>query len=387
MQKRTSLIIACALVAVAAVIVFAAVQRAQKTHELLQDLYSGEPSKVVDAEGDLRKRGHGLEQALIAHAHAPAVDVRLAAAELLGDPRIGRPDTSGPALLQLLRDGDVGVRRKAAAALGRLGVATAESMQALLDRVTDEEEDLKVRIVATRALGALHRSEHVRGPEGGFSEVVSALVKILEERPPVPPKEEEEAPAKEETEAQAEEAQEKAETPAEAEEEPVEPEPADTTALLRGEIALTLGRISTHEAANAVIRSIDDEVEISADVREDACIALGDLNQTQTLLADAPMAQAAAEALLGALDDDAPNVRLHAAAALGRITSFSVPRNVDAATAQKLRDLDRDINEKIKTLALARTEDKGDPEYWVRKACQETAKLRGVRVKQEGKGV
>jgi len=363
-SNRAVVIILCVAAALVAILVLAGVQRAKATEDRLQDLYSGDPARVVDAVRDLRKRGHAVEQELIARADAPAVDVRLAAAELLGDQRVGRVETAGPVLVGMLSDEDLGVRRKAAGAIGRLGLGTAEAAQALLDRVADLDEDMNVRIVAVRSLGALARSEGVRGSGKAPSRVIPALVRVLDQRPPVPP------PVKEGAKP----------PPAPPAAEVLEPAP-DTTAQLRYELVLTLGRISTPQAAEAVIRSMDDEVEAAAGVREVACIALGDLNQVQAILADGARAITAAEGIIGALEDKDANVRIQAAAALSRIPTF-VARGADPTTVQRLEALDQQINRKVAKLGRELTHSQGDPSYWVRKACQQAAKVRGVRIEQ-----
>lgn len=369
MSNRVAVIILCVAVVLVAVLVLAGFQRAKATQDRLKDLYSGDPSRVVDAVRDLRKRGHAVERRLIARADAPAVDVRLAVAELLGDPRVGHAETAGPVLLDLLNDEDLGVRRKAAGAIGRLGLGTQEAVDALLTRVKDLDEDLNVRIVCVRSLGALSRTKAVTGPAEGGGLVVPALLSIVEERPPVPP----EKPEEDATKAK------KAEKVPDNEK--LEPDDADVTAQLRVETVLTLGRISTPEAALAVIRSMDDKVEVAAGVREAACIALGDLNQAQTILANGKLAAAAAEGILGALDDKDPNVRIQAAAVLSRIPTF-MARDTDAQTAERLGQLEKRINTKIAALGQELTERKGDPSYWVRRACRQAAKMRGVRIEQ-----
>ena len=76
-----------------------------------------------------------------------------------------------PALLEALKDGDAGVRRVAAEALGRIGPGAQEAIPELIKALKDKHEYVRIR--AAEVLGSI-------GPE--VKEVVPALIEALKDK-------------------------------------------------------------------------------------------------------------------------------------------------------------------------------------------------------------
>ncbi len=366
MSKRTYAVIAVAVVLVVVGIAAAQWQRARKTAELLDDLDTASADLAVDTLHELKKRGHAIEDELIARLKSDRKKERMRAAYLLGD--FGSPEVSGPALAQALEDEWGPVRRAAAHALGRIGYAPAAAR--LLALIQDEEEEMDTRCIAVQSIGLLAMSGNLDPIDRRIC--VPPLIKILERRPEVPPpaEEEEEAAEAEEDEGEAadetpadEEAEAEAEAAAPEEEElPEEPEPADTEIELRKQCVLTLGLLNAPEIVEPLLVSIDDTKEPAAAVRECACMAIADLPELPT---DDTEAALMGNKLLDALEDSAANVRMHAAMALARHTDF------------RTESLDNRINDALKDMAQELQEE-GEPSYWAREAARVACSRRHV---------
>ena len=151
----------------------------QAVPALLQMLRRGNSSQAYAAAvalGQMENEAERIAPALIAALHAPAADVRRAAARSLGqlgkaafpalkkamqdpDAEVRRmviealswmgPDAV-PALIDALKDTSPAVRRAAARALGNLGAAAQRARSALETAASDPQED--VRAAAAKAL-------------------------------------------------------------------------------------------------------------------------------------------------------------------------------------------------------------------------------------------
>lgn len=353
MSKRTYVVIAVVAVLIAVGIAAAQWQRARKTVELLDDLDTASADLAVDTLHELKKRGHSIEDQLVARLKSDRRKERMRVAYLLGE--VGRPEVCGPALVRALEDEWAPVRRAAAHALGKVGYAAAATP--LLAMVQDEEEEMDTRCTAVQAIGLL-------GMSGNLDEVdrricMPALAKILERRPEVPP------PAEEEEVAAAEE-----EAAPEEETLPEEPAPADTELELRKQCVLTVGLLNAPETFELLLPSIDDTVEPAAAVRECACMAIADVPE---LPADDTTAALMGNRLLDALEDSAANVRLHAAMALARHTDF------------RTESLDDRINAALRGMAQE-LEAGGEPSYWAREAARVACSRRHVSLQETDEG-
>ncbi|MGQ9732713.1 MAG: HEAT repeat domain-containing protein [Candidatus Zipacnadales bacterium] len=351
MRTRTIVIIVVVGVLIIAGVVAAEVQRAHKIAELLDDLDSDKPDVAMDTLQELRKRGHHIVDELLARTNSPRRKERMRAAILLGE--IGA-EKAGPALVQLLHDEWLPVRRAAVIALGSIQYLPAAGD--LIAMVNDEQAEMDTRCLAVQALGKLCLGELSEADRGL---IVLSLKKILERRPEVPPEVEEEAAA------------EAPETPAEPAEEPIPPEPvpADTEIELRAEAVLTLGLTGVEAALEPLLESLSDRVEPSAVVRQYACMAVEDWPEVPS---DTKAALKMGEALLKALEDDDATVRMFAARALARHSDFG----------DELEGLDKRIATKLAEMAVELTEG-GEAGYWVREAARTACDSRHIPYHKE----
>ena len=373
MRSRTYIIIGIILVLIAGGVIAAEIQRARKTRELLSDLGTDASDVAKDTLEELKKRGGRIEDDLIQRTRSPRRKERMRAALLLGD--VGS-EKSGPALVALLQDEWLPVRRAAVWALGKVGYRAAVSD--LLAVVKDEKAEMDTRCLAVQSLSLLC----MKGLDPADRKLcVPAMIKILERRPPMTEKALEaidkrladQAKAKAELKerqltGKAKEEEKPAEEPAEAKAGkdaiPEEPVPADTEIELRGQAVLLLGLTGAEEALKPLLDSTKEEVEPAPLVRQYACMAIADMPE---LPREAEGARQTAMRLERALDDGDATVRMFAARALARHPSFG--------DEQKL--LDEALNAKLAEMAQELT-DLGESGYWVREAARTACDARHV---------
>jgi HEAT repeat protein len=378
MRSRTYIIIGIILVLIAGGVIAAEIQRARKTRELLGDLGTDASDVAKDTMEELRKRGGGIEGDLVQRTRSPQRKERMRAALLLGD--VGSAK-SGPALVALLQDEWLPVRRAAVWALGRVGHAPAVSD--LLAVVKDEEAEMDTRCLAVQSLSLLC----MKGLDSADRKLcVPTMAQILERRPPMTEKaleaiekrladqakakadlKERQRTGKPKEEAKAEPA-ETEEAKAEKDAVPEEPVPADKEIELRGQAVLLLGLTGVDEALKPLLESTKETVEPAALVRQYACVAIADMPEAPR---EAGAARDTAMCLQRALDDGDTTVRMFVARALARHPSFG--------DEQKL--LDDALNAKLAEMAGELT-DLGESGYWVREAARTACNARHVPYKE-----
>ncbi|MBM3501573.1 MAG: HEAT repeat domain-containing protein, partial [Armatimonadetes bacterium] len=150
MRARTYVIVGVIVVLIVGGFIVAELQRAKKTQELLGDLGTDAPDIAKDTMEELKKRGPKIEDELIRRTGSPRRKERMRAALLLGE--VGTPQ-AGPALVGLLHDEWLPVRRAAVWALGKVGYGPAASD--LLGVVADEDAEMDTRVVAVQSLSLL----------------------------------------------------------------------------------------------------------------------------------------------------------------------------------------------------------------------------------------
>jgi HEAT repeat protein len=375
MSKRTYVVIAIACLLVAAGMVVAHVQRAKKTAELLADLDTDSSSIAVDTLHELKKRGRGIEADLLLRLNSDRRNERMRAALLLGE--VGTARKSGPPLAALLQDEWGPVRRAAATSLGALGYGGA--VTPLLAVVPNAQESLDTRCLAVRALSLIALRGGMDAPERDLC--VGPLAKILRSRPPLTAEQTEalakaRADAKKRRENAALEAagrvvKEEKKPKEKPKEKPklapgeVAPEvPTDTDIELRVDSVLALGLLNTPGALEPLLEATDEAREPAPAVRKAACLALEDLPDVPR---DDVLKVKMGQALLRALEDGSPDVRMTAARALARHADFGNP------------GLDSSINERLQYLARELTQ-YGEPAYWVRAAARTACSNRHLTV-------
>ncbi len=373
MRARTYVIVGIILVLIVGGVIAAEVQRGRKTRELLADLGTDASDIAKDTLDELRKRGPRIEDELIQRTGSPRRKERMRAALLLGEVGTAK---SGPALVALLKDEWLPVRRAAVWALGKVGYQAAASD--LLGIVGDDEAEMDTRAMAVQSLSLLCIS--------GLGETdrklcIPAMEQILERRPEMTEEAleaihkrlEDQAKAKAELEERrrtgqpkAEEKEEaaKAEEPPAEDAVPEEPVPPDTEIELRGQAVLLLGLTGAEDALPPLLEATSEEVEPAALVRKNACIALADLPEPPR---DPQNSRAMALRLKRALDDGDPTVRMFAARALAKHASFG----------EDLATLDEALNTKLAEMARELT-DLGESGYWVREAARTACSARHV---------
>ncbi len=376
MSKRTIVIIVLAAVLVLAGVLLAQFQRERKTRELLANLHSDDTGVAVDTVRELKKRGPSLEGRLILRLNSYERRVRARSALLLGE--VGRPSRSGPALLPLLRDEFDPVRRAAANSLGLLGYQDA--VLPLLEVVRDDKQDMDTRSIALRALSVVALKTNPDRPNRELC--IQALAKILGHRPAIKNKDLQKVKQARQdavqrranaarTAAGSRVPQEKkaAEKPKPLPAPgalPEEPAPVDNEIELRADAALALSLLYTDSAVQPLIRSVNEVLEPSSTVRKSACLAIEDLRD---LPRDDGLRALLGQALLRALDDSSPDVRMSAARALARHPVFGI-EGLDSSTNDMLRYMAQDLTEY------------GEPGYWVRAAARTACEARHIALPQ-----
>lgn len=374
MRSRTYVIVGAIVILIVAGMIAAQHQRAKRTQELIDDLGTDSPDIAKDTLDELRKRGRGIEERLIQRTASPRRKERMRAALLLGE--VGS-EKCGPALIALLKDEWLPVRRAAVEALGKVGYLPA--VNDLLAVVRDEEAEMDTRTLAVQSLSLLCMAGL------GESErklCVPAMAEILERRPKLTEealetigkrladqakakaeladRESTGKPKQEKKEEQPPPAQEKAKD----EELPEEPTPADKEVELRAQAVLLLGLTGAEEAFELLFDAANEEIEPAALVRQYACMAIEDLQEPPR---DLSQARLMALQLKRALDDADASVRMFAARALAKHSSFG----------DELKIVDEAINAKLAEMAQELT-DLGEPSYWVRQAARLACDARHV---------
>lgn len=310
-------------------------QRGRKVGELLVQLADADQFKVMEAMEQLKHRGRFVGPRLAENLSSPDPNRRWRAAMLAAE--IGyRGRAVREQIVSLVSDKDPDVRRAAIVACGRLRLAEAEGP--LGNILYSKTEDPMLRALAAASLGMIRA-------EGA----TKTLAAVLEQRPPVPAKKKEDEGKTQTTgEGSAEKAVEA--KPATTEQKPAE----DKTWQVRMECALALGQIGSAEAADALARSVDDELEPKTDVRVAAAYALADLG---TAVADQSVITKVVEALIKAMSDEAGDVRVAAAMGLARVYP---PKALRPQVEQVLR------------------EHANDEHYWVREVVKYAARQLAV---------
>lgn len=314
---------------------------------MLQDLQARDHAVAAEAIEGLRDRAPAIRDELLTMLAQGDYRTRWRAAELLG---FAGGAAVREALIGVLDDPYADVRLNAARSLARLRARDAAGRIAMM--ATDPDEELPVRLAAVDALRMLAAADQL-----------DALLRLIEDRPPIPPVGEEAGASTAEDAA--------ADT---SEEEP----PPDETGLLRvaavravavvGAAAILRGTASPSEPSpvedaeaepeteaespasrvlSVVIASTDPQHEPNPNVRQAACYALGDLLE---LSADRAGVANGVRALVNALKDEVSEVRIAAAHTLNIIT---VPPE--------------DLQMVQEALAQAANDD----HYWVRQAALE----------------
>ncbi|MBM3473005.1 MAG: HEAT repeat domain-containing protein [Armatimonadetes bacterium] len=373
MRPRTYIIIGIILVLIAGGVIAAEIQRARKTRELLADLGTDASDVAKDTMEELRKRGGHIQDDLIQRTRSPRRKERMRAALLLGD--VGS-EKSGPALVVLLQDEWVPVRRAAVWALGRVGYPAAVSD--LLAVVKDEEAEMDTRCLAVQSLSLLC----MKGLEPTDRKLcIPAMTDILKRRPAMTEKalkaitkrladqkkakdelKERQRTGKPKEKKKEEPAEEPAETKAGEDTIPEEPVPADSEIELRGQAVLLLGMTGADEALQPLLESTREDVEPAALVRQYACMAIADMPEVPR---EPSAARETAMRLQRALDDGDTTVRMFAARALARHPDFGDEQNL----------LDEALNAKLAEMAQELT-DLGEAGYWVREAARTACNAR-----------
>lgn len=333
-------------------------QRSRETQRLLKDLQDRDHAVATEAIEGLCARAPAIRDELLTLLAGGDDLTRWRAAELLGF--AGGPGVRA-ALTAALDDSYPDVRLNAALSLGRLKAREAAGRIAMMAQAPDEE--LPVRIAAVNALRLL-----------GAEDQLDALMALVEARPaPLPAEEkvaEEPAPAAATPTAPV--------APPPAAAEPPVPPPDDTW-LLRVAAVQTVGILApaaqmrwmpeapevpaedrtdtapelepagpAARAMTVLTAAVDPEQEPNANVRQAACYALGDL--LGLLAPDDKTSSATIQVLVGAMRDEASEVRIAAAHTLNIIP-------VSPADLPVVQD------------ALA--EALNDDHYWVRQAAME----------------
>lgn len=311
-------------------------QRGRKVGELLVQLADADQFKAMEAMEQLKHRGRFVGPRLAQNLSSSDPNRRWRAAMLAAE--IGyRGRAVREQIVSLVSDKDPNVRRAAIVACGRLRLAEAEGP--LGNILYSKTEDPMLRALAAASLGMIR----VEG-------ATKTLAAVLEQRPPAPAKKKED---KEKTQATGEGSAEKAAAeakPATTEKKP----PEDKTWQIRMECALALGQIGSAEGADALARSVREDLEPKVDVRVAAAYALADLG---TAVTDQSVITKVVEALIKAMSDEAGDVRVAAAMGLGRVYP---PKALRSQVEQVLR------------------EHANDEHYWVREVVKYAARQLAV---------
>jgi HEAT repeat protein len=367
-------------VVVLAGVVLAQVQRARKTGELLDQLSTADAATAVDTMHELKKRGHGVEHALIVKLNSPERKERMRAALLLGE--IGRPSRSGPPLLPLLSDDWAPVRRAAAESLGLLHYEGA--VHPLLRMAQDTKEEMDTRSIAVRKLSLIAMLGNLERTDRELC--ATALPALLKGRPALT---KDQAKAVRKGRADLAKRSANAALVAQGRRVPLEPKepekpkaapklapgalpeeapPPDNEIELRTDVVLALGLLRTDTAIQPLIDSCDEMTEPAPGVRKAACMAIEDLSD---LPRDSVMKVKLGQTLLHTLQDSSPDVRLSACRALARHADF------------ENAGLDGSINERLQYMSAEKTA-YGEPGYWIRAAARTACDSRHIVVPKPG---
>ena len=238
--------------------------------------------------------------------------VRSNAVTLIG--MCGTADASDVLLPLLNSDEDQYVRRDVIVALGKL--ADGQTAPVLVAVLSDQQEEIFVRVAAATALGQLESAD-AEGP----------LLDALASRPPAP------APAEDD------------------EDQPVAD---DTTLSLRVAAASALARLQSTQVIVGLRAAANETEETAPAVRVAATYALGDLS---TYSDDEKALSEAIEGLLAACGDSTGDVRIAAVQSLGRVQL--IPKVLEAGVSRALTNAEQDAH------------------FWVRQAAVEARRSLG----------
>jgi HEAT repeat protein len=348
-NRRNTIVLIIVAVILIAVLAITQWQRSVATKNLLAELPGTDYSKVLDATTQLKDRGSHIVPQLVELLRNSQPAARWRAAGLLGD--VGTRAAWAPLQAALKDQSSPEVRTAAAQALGKL-----KAVDAVADigaRVTDDKEDLGVRVAAAMALGLM-------GDKKGTRPLMTALADRAEGLAAAKAAEEKVAQDK----ADAEQAKKEADAAkaaglpapkAKVRPAPAVPPPTDTRWELRKAAATSLGMLSDEAALQTLRDSADAIKEAHPEVRTFAAYALGDL-------AHHVQGEAGSRELIGALllaqKDKVGDVR---AAALHSLAFVSVPEYSQSQVAGVLRT------------ALGQ-----DDFYWAREAARSTMKALSI---------
>ncbi len=325
-NRRTVTLIVVVLAVVVGVYAITRWQRARETRQLLEDLRSPNHAVANRALTGLRDRTEAVSDTLIEYLDSADDNTRWRAAMLLGTVKTR---ASRDALIDALDDESPDVRLNAALSLGHGKARGAAERIAMLAQ--NPAEPLEVRMAAVEALQMLASATHV-----------AEISSIAADRPPVP----------EPVEEGAEEAEDAAEAePVEDETEELRQRAVDALARLGAAEPVRAEGTTTRSVAMKAVEtlrdSVDPTLEPSAQVRQAAAYALGDLAR---LVTEEEVRTIATNALIDACSDEVGNVRI---AAVHSLRLISPPLELVSRVNETLED------------AL------NDDHYWVREAARE----------------
>ncbi len=305
MNSRTVTVIVVVIIVLGAIYGITAHQQGAKTEEHISALTSDDTAAVVKALEGLSSGGARVVDRVQSALASGDAQIRSRAVTVIG--LCGTTQNAPPLQKILADDTDKFVRRDAAVALGNLGAA--EAAPDLASALNSEDEELIVRAAAARALARL-----------GYAGAVPSLIKVIEDRPPLPPA-----------------------VPEGEEPEPIE----DTNVTLRVAAAQALGWLAKGDAA--AVTALGNSLRQDADkaVRRAAATSLG------SAMMDNPRADevsAAVAALIDGMEDEEGDVRTAIVVALG---------HAGAVSDELLRG----------RLQRAITSADNDEHYWVREAA------------------
>ncbi len=286
-NRKTLTNIIIVVVLVAVVWGVSALQRSARATGLTKDLQVQDDYQAYRAMRKMNGLGAAAQARAVPLLKAAEPYLRARAAILVGN--TGNP-RHAPAVLELLQDPDATVRAAAATALGRLGAGAAvQPLTALLQQAT---QPLEVRTAAARSLALL-----------AAPEAAPVLIALLQA--------------------------------------PSDPQEA----ALRQAATIALGTVKSKEAVEELTALLQPDREPDVVVRTLAAEALA-----HAAPAEERQGMQVGEALIGAMRDEASEVRIAAVHSLGMVA-------LPAAMGERSR--------------AALEEARNDDEYWVREAAEE----------------
>lgn len=439
-NRRTTTVLAIIVVILIAVFAITRWQRAVATKKLLADLPTADYAKVMDAKTQLIERGSSIVPVLLDEEHlgnTSSAAARWRSAELLGE--VGNRAAIQP-LEQALDDESPDVRATAAMALAKLN--SKSSGAAILKLLSDEKQDVAVRIAAATALGLLKNAEAVPVMSKALTDTVmaveaqawgaysawkaatdaipkakEALVKaqLLAAGKPLPPPPAPETPAAPAGAAAAAPAAPAAPAPLKAQSPPADPKAlADAVTAAEGAVtaaeAAVAPALETRTKMEELVKAVGGRMPAMFDVvvppgatpdpalapPADATAALRKACATALGLSGSADGVSALNAALNAKTEPNVEVRVAAAYALADIARVGDGKATDALVAAMLAGLEDEIGD-VRAAALhsmaslkdGSAKDKlsgalqkalDDDFYWAREAAKSSMKRLGIPV-------